>query len=165
MEQVTLGPFPAPAVFPILPHLDQTWQHNLKPHMLIAFVLSLFVSDICFLHFLRRRLRYSEAQLIYNEPCLFACLFLFFLIRVLLHPDPQVQSDIANFLPCLPIPQHMKVLQDYREHLQMGPDQLKQTWDQQKLMLRYPLVLEQRESRDVTLICLFGAEGEKYSPY
>lgn len=39
-------------ISPVLPHLDQTWQHKLKPHVLIASVLSLIISDICFLRFL-----------------------------------------------------------------------------------------------------------------
>lgn len=50
----------------------------------------------------------------------FLFLLLFFLIKVLLHQDPHLQSDIAIFFASIPIPQNKKVFQVYRECLKMG---------------------------------------------
>lgn len=73
--------------------------------MLIACVPSLSINDIFFLHLPQRRLLYPEAHLEHNEPCLFACLLDFFplLIIVFLHQNRHLESDIANFKPCLSI--------------------------------------------------------------
>lgn len=109
-----------------------------------------------------------RGSLIYNEPCVFACLFVFFLIKVLLHQAPHFQSDIVNFLPCLPIPHHTKVSQDYTECLKMGTTSSDANLGsaEPSEVLRYPLVLEPQESRtNFTLMGLFGAGGEKYAPY
>lgn len=89
----------------ILPHFDQSWQHNLKAPVLIGCVLSLSINDIFFLYFPWRSLLYPQAHLEHNEPCLFAFLFFFFfLIIAFLHQNPHLQSDIADFNPCLYTP-------------------------------------------------------------
>lgn len=90
----------------ILPQFNQSWQHNLKASLLIGCVLSLSINGIFSPHFPWRRLLYPEAHLEHNEPCLFACLLVvfFFLIIAVLYQNPHLESDIANFKPCLSIP-------------------------------------------------------------
>lgn len=116
------GAISSPSCSPTSTSPCSDWAMQLrKPTCRLYLFFSLFISDICVPHFLQRRLCCSEAHLIYNEPCLFVCFYFLLSNRIVfLHQSPHLQLDFPNFLLCLPIPHHTKVMKDYREFLKMG---------------------------------------------